>query len=258
VSLVPVTIRGEGALADWHRRVLGRHRDCDVLVGELPGRDGMVDCCGPVDACTEAIGACVRGRIPLVLTNPTQWSDDDLQRLHGASRKRKLPVVALGSLRLLPAVACLKEIVSTGVLGTLRSVSLTRDGTDEALAGDIPDPELTLWRDADLYHWLAGGEVPCEYGTIDDADGERTERTFELIGELGTVFARFRIGETPEVRITIGDTTRNRRVPMLSAEDLHLAELQVLVAARRDGYPWLLLPTLADVVDARQAERFGR
>jgi hypothetical protein len=218
----------------------------------------MVDCCGPPAVCAAIVGTCVRGRIPLVLSDPTQWSDEDLARLEGASRKRKLPVIALGSLRLLPAAARVKEIASAGVLGALRSLRLERAGLDPGLVGGAPDPELTFWRDADLCHWLVAGEAICELATTDRTDGDRTERSVVLTGERGEISARFRIAEVPEIAVTIDGVTRHRRVPALGANDLHLAELQVAIAARRAGYPWLLLPSLADVVAARRAEPIRR
>jgi hypothetical protein len=207
----------------------------------------MIDCCGPAAACGDAFRVCVRNRIPLILSNPSQWSEDDLARLESASRKRKLPVVALGSLRLLPAVARLKEIASAGVLGGIRSVGLARSGIDRALTGGSPDPGLTCWRDADLCHWLAGDGVPCARESQEEGNAERT---VVVTGELGEATARFRVGGVPDVTVTIDGVSRNRRVPALGADDLHLAEMQVAIAARRDGYPWVLLPTLAEVVAA--------
>ena len=244
---VPVTVWGEGPLADWHRSVWSRHSSCQLLGNELPARDGMVDCCGPATVCGDALRACVRGRIPLILSNPTQWSHEELARLQAAGRRRKLPVVALGSLRLLPTVARLKEIASTGVLGELRTVRLTRSGTDLALTGSSPDPELSRWRDLDLCHWLAGDVASSE---CEATDGDQAERTVAVTGELGQAVAQFGVGGAPEFSVAIDGVSRSRRVPALGAAELHLAEMQVAIAARRDGYPWLLLPSLDDVVAA--------
>jgi hypothetical protein len=123
VNPVPIQVVGDGQLAAWHRDVFARHAACTLLEQGLPDRTGVVDLCGPASACSDTMGLCVRQRIPVCLTVPTQWPTSDLARLQQAGAKRRLPMVALGSLRALPAVARLKEIASGRTLGTLHSDS---------------------------------------------------------------------------------------------------------------------------------------
>ncbi|MDX9982370.1 MAG: hypothetical protein RBU25_20280, partial [Lentisphaeria bacterium] len=146
---VPVTVVGEGQLAAWHRRVFARHPACELLAGSLADRTGFVDLCGPPANCSEAIGAALRARTPIVLSLPTQWPENERLRLAKAARRHRVATLALGSLRLFPAAARLKEIISGGVLGNLLAVTLERQGTDARPGDGEPDPELARWRDAD-------------------------------------------------------------------------------------------------------------
>ena len=248
MTRIAVTVVGEGPLATWHRQVFARHVACELLPDGLPDRGGFVDLCGPAEACSEAIGAAVRARVPLVLSLPTQWRPDDLAKLANAAHKHRLPVVAVGSLRLFPAVARLKEIVSTGALGTLRAVRLQRQGTDVHPATGEPNADLAAWRDADVCQWLRADQPTCECG-CESVDGPTVaERQIHVLGELGELDLRFVAGQTPDLAVRFGSTQRTLRVPALGSEAAHLAELQVVVAARQHGQPWLVLPALAEVV----------
>ena len=246
---VPITVVGEGALASLHRRVLGQHAACRMLAGELPGRDGVVDVCGPPEVCADVLGVLVRQRLPMALSLPTQWSDEALDRLLQATRKRRIPAVALGSLRVFPAAAKLKEIVSSDILGALHSVRLVRRGMDLKPATDEPDARFAAWRDADLCRWLAG-DTGCELDILVEHEVGDCEREVVVTAENGQIEARFAAGQTPELAVCLGGHSRPRRVPALGAAAAHLSELQLLVAARQYGRPWLLLPSLGDVVGA--------
>jgi len=245
---VPITVVGEGALASLHRHVLGQHSACRMLAGELPGRDGVVDVCGPPGVCSDVLGVLVRQRLPLALSLPTQWSDEALDRLLQATRKRRIPAVALGSLRVFPPAAKLKEIVSSGVLGALHSVRLVRRGMDLQPAIDEPNARFAAWRDADLCRWLAG-DAGCEEEILVEKEAGDCEREVVVTAENGLVEARFAAGQTPELAVRLGEHCRPRRVPALATAAAHLSELQLLVAARQHGRPWLLLPSLGDVVE---------
>jgi hypothetical protein len=247
---VPVTVVGDGPLADWHRQVFARHPACSLLAEGLPDRAGFVDLCGPPAVCSSAIGAAVRERVPLVLSLPIQWSAEELLRLTKAIRRKPLPVAALGSLRVFPAAARLKEIISSGVLGNLLSVEIERQGTDTRPGSGEPDSALSRWRDADLCLWLAAGqpEAKCQQETGGE-DGP-AERRVRVLGALGELDLRFAAGQTPELTVRFGERRSTRRVPPLGNDTAHLAELSMLVAARQYGHPWLLLPTLDDAVAA--------
>lgn len=244
MTKIPVTVVGEGALAAWHRQLFARHVACELLLDRLPERTGLVDLCGPPEACSEAIGAAVRARVPLVLSLPTQWQPAELAKLATAARKHRLPVVALGSLRLFPAIARLKEIVSTGALGTVQTVQVQRQGTDSHPATGEPDADLAAWRDADVCQWLGARSSTC---ACSSGHGD-AERHIHVLGELGELDLRFAAGQAPELAVRFGSTQRTLRVPALGSEAVHLAELQVVVAARQHDQPWLLLPALAEVV----------
>ncbi len=243
---VPVTVVGEGPLAAWHRQVFAQHAGCDLLAGGLPDRTGFVDLCGPPEACTEAIAAAVRARVPLVLGFPSQWRTDELERLATAARKHRVPTLALGSLRLFPAAARLKEMVSTGVLGTVRSVRIEREGSDLHPATGVADPALAAWRDADLCQWLAAERSDC---STTDGEGDAVRRIL-VVGELGELAMRFAAGQTPELTVQLGSRQSLRRVPALGSRAAHLAELHLAVTIRQQEQPWLLLPSLPDVLAA--------
>lgn len=243
---VPVTVVGEGPLASWHRQVLAQQAGCDLLANGLPDRTGFVDLCGPPETCTEAIAVAVRARVPLVLSFSTQWPVGELERLASATRKHRVPTLVLGSLRLFPAIARLKEIVSTEVLGTVRTVRIERQGTDFHPATGIADPALAVWRDADLCQWLAAESSDCS-----TAEGEGdAARCIQVMGELGELHLRFAAGQTPELTVQFGSRQSLRRVPALGSRAAHLAELNLAVTIRQHEQPWLLLPSLAEVVNA--------
>jgi len=250
---VPVTVVGDGALAAWHRRILARNPACELLADGLPERSGFVDLCGPPACCSKAADAAVRARIPLVLSLPTQWAEGERLRLAKAARRHRLATLVLGSLRLFPAAARLKEIISAGVLGTLLSVTLERQGTDARPASGEPDPELARWRDADLCLWLAADQPEARRHRETGDETGPARRRVQVRGELGELDLRFAAGQPPELTVRFGDRRRERRVPPLGNDAAHLAELQVTVAARLHGQPWLLLPSLEDVGAALEA-----
>lgn len=250
---VPVTVLGEGPLAVWHRRVFARHPDCLLLDQGLPDRTGFVDVCGPPGDGADAIGTAVRSRIPLLLSLPGQHPAAAWQRLGKAVGRNRLPTAALGSLRPFPAAATLKEIVASGVLGNLLSVTLERQGTDCPPGDDQADPGLARWRDADLCLWLTA-DHPDTRRQRDAADTDGpAERRVHVLGERGELDLRFAAGQTPELTVRFGDRRRSRRIPPLGNEAAHLVELQMAIAARRHGQPWLFLPSLGEVLAALEA-----
>ncbi len=93
----------------------------------------------------------VKSKTPVALAfpNPRPWMVEKLRGLSRTAQHNRVPVVALGSWRYIPAVAALKEIASSGVLGDSLHLDVQ---ADDALTQALFAPE----RLADLGMWLTG------------------------------------------------------------------------------------------------------
>ena len=232
---------------------------------------------GPLAAFEATIRAALGCRVPLAVCCATAADPGSLERLARAARKRRLPTALLGSLRLLPAFARIRELVSSGVLGEIRGVCLGRRNAE----ADDAAARLELFRDLDFVSWLAGissadVHIRCSedglarvWAGSDDAGNAAAgdeapaagQRHLRVDGMLGTVRGSVVVppadhgGHVPltTLEFTHGDRCRELRIP--AGESL-TPDIVLLLDGLRRGEPWPCLPGLGEAVAAAAAADF--
>ncbi|MBR0459059.1 MAG: hypothetical protein IJJ26_07465 [Victivallales bacterium] len=118
----------------------------------------------------------VKSKTPVALAfpKPQLWMVEKLRGLSRRAQHNRVPVVVLGSWRYYPAVAALKEIASTCVLGEELEL---RAGLHES----VLQPLFARERLADLGAWLANGHMSLS------SAGDSSSFALELTGPNGSV-----------------------------------------------------------------------
>ena len=158
----------------------------------------------------QAAIACLRQKTPVALLGVTDDSFGFLPYAAATARRNHLPLILLGSWRYIPAVAALKEIVSSNCLGSITSVSAT------AVSGASANAFLN-----DVAHWLA----PDLQIAQDNSPAVHDVRV-SISAANGTVSADFSLdGSTAAFYANILGHPRTRQIP--SADPL-ISELSIL------------------------------
>ncbi len=158
----------------------------------------------------QAAIAYLRQKTPVALLGVTEDSFDFLPLAAATAHRNHLPLILLGSWRYIPAVAALKEIVSSNCLGLITSVSAT------AVSGASANAFLN-----DIAHWLAPG-LQIAQDTASAVHGVRVS----ISATNGTVSADFSLdGASATFDACLLGHQRTRTIP--SADPL-TSELSIL------------------------------
>ncbi len=158
----------------------------------------------------QAAIAYLRQKTPVALLGVTDDSFDFIPFATATAHRNHLPLILLGSWRYIPAVAALKEIVSSNCLGSITSVSAT------AVSGASSNAFLN-----DIAHWLA----PDLQIAKDDSPAIHDVRV-SIIAANGTVSADFSLdGSTATFDANLLSHPRTRQIP---PADPLISELSIL------------------------------
>jgi hypothetical protein len=169
--------------------------------------------------------ALLKEKLPFALCGLAGETPDSLKRLCAAAKRRHIQVCWLGSWRFEWAMARLREIISSGSLGTVQQLKLTKP---EALG------LFERLRDEDLLNWLAiDNDAAFAYEVAEDENFRVT-----ATGTRGTATATLRPDKVNEFAVALEDERpRSTSAP----SDPWKAEVGYLLFAIATGRPWSLL-----------------
>lgn len=182
-----------------------------------------------VDVEGEARGALLKAllkeKIPFAVNGLAGETPDSLKRLCAAAKRRHIQVCWLGSLRFEWCMARFKEFLTSGALGTLQELRLTRtpvEGIFERL------------KDEDLVEWMLQGNETAFY--CDEVEG--ADYTLTALGARGTASAIIQADGKNLVKIEMA----NEAPRLLQNESHpHEAEIGYFLFAIHSGRPWTML-----------------
>lgn len=255
-----VAVIGEGGQAEahvaWYRQAgLEVLPVAPAASADLAEAD-LYHLCGDLGERAAVVGAVLRRRrVALLLSGAVVARAADAERLARAVVRRRGRAALVGGWRFVPAFARLRELVSGGILGAIRSVRLEVR---------VPVDELAATRPAalDLGWWLAGdgaaeaqssgpantcfqaGTAVVDVTVCTGAPGATAQWSVALVAELGEAVgsASFvaswpgRPGGPQSLQVTLGGRTRPLAVP---AADPCGGELGAVLAREAAGLPWL-------------------
>ncbi len=174
----------------------------------------------------DLIKALLKEKLPFALVGLGGETHESLKRLCAAAKRRHIQVCWLGSWRYEWAMARLKEVITSGVLGAIQQFKLTKPeglGIFERL------------RDEELLNWLSayGNDAACAFEEMPGAPyqltaiGARGSATATILGDGMNEFALALCDEPPRVET-------HPSAPME-------AEIGYLLFAVRSGRPWTML-----------------
>ena len=156
----------------------------------------------------DLLNSAIRKRVAVALRGLDEGNFESIFKFSNASHRNQTPVVVLGSLRYIPAVATIKEIVSTGCLGN-----------EIVINTSTPSGKYQALRVTDIAHWLGA--------QIMDSDLEsKLEMALEIKGENGWIKTDFSLdGKKAVFHACIGGHIKERIVP---AANPAVSELAIL------------------------------
>lgn len=171
------------------------------------------------------IKALLKAKLPFALCGLSGETPESLKRLCAAAKRRHLQICWLGSLRFERAMARLKELLTSGALGTMQQMRLCKPG-NMGMFGRI--------RDEDLLNWLTlGNESAISYEDSQD-QGFR----IIAIGSHGTATATVRSNAQNDFTVALQD--EHPRTESMESTPWE-TELGYLLFAMRSGRPWSML-----------------
>ena len=183
----------------------------------------IVDVTG--DARGVLLKALLKEKIPFAVNGLAGETPDSLKKLCAAAKRRHIQVCWLGSLRFEWVMARFKEVLTSGALGALQELRLTRtpaEGIFECL------------KDEDLTDWLLQGNETAYY--CDETDTE--DYTLVATGARGTATAIIHADGANELRIELA----NEPVRILKEESHpREAEIGYFLFAIHTERPWTML-----------------
>ncbi len=158
----------------------------------------------------------LRSKTLVALIGITDDSQEFISHATQTARRNHLPLIILGSWRFIPAVAALKEIVSTNCIGNLISVSAT----------PAYGFATNLFRN-DLSNWLAPA-LPLADDQIVPTFGTR----FIVTGSAGSITADFSLdGSLATLNVNILGKSKTRHLPTSTPLESELAILTLYLNA---------------------------
>ena len=170
------------------------------------------------------IKALLKEKLPFVLCNLAGETPESLKRLCAAAKRRHIQVGWLGSCRFEWAMARLKEILCSGVLGTIQQLKLIKpeaDGIFEQL------------KDDDLIDWLNHG-IEC---ALAYEDSQEPAMKVVAMGSMGTATATIKASGENEFAVALDD----HKPRVITGESTAWnAEVGYLLMAIRNDAPWTM------------------
>lgn len=170
--------------------------------------------------------ALLKEKLPFALCGLVSETPDSLKRLCAAAKRRHTQLCWLGSWRFEWCMARLKETVSSGALGQIQQLKLTKQ------------QELGIFerlRDEDLLNWLSSeNDAALSYETNELSPNFTVTAT----GSRGTATAVCRPDGMDEFALALDDGRPNNLVAPSQAWE---AEIGCLLFAIRTGRPWTML-----------------
>ena len=158
---------------------------------------------------------------------------DFLKPLAPIAARNKTPLILLNSFRFIPAVAALKEIAISGVLGS---------NLNAAYSLNYKGNELDSLRIIDAAKWIAGN---AEHSN----DKSDFDAAITVSGELGTAMASFSIdGQNAKLNVTTQYHKRHRVLPKANPLVSEMAVLAACVANETKKIK--SLPLLMDITNS--------
>lgn len=158
---------------------------------------------------------CARKKIPFALADMDNGDLPYLKSLSKAAARNKVPAALLNSWRFIPAVAAMKEIVSTGCLGTdINAVFRTACNLTQ----------LDQMRLMDALAWLTSLE-PVESDTLTT---DENDIVVKLHSPLGNILSTFTLdGERATMQCTFANHSHERVIPKANpfASELNILAL---------------------------------
>ncbi len=182
-----------------------------------------------VDVSGEARGpllkALLKEKVPFAVNGLAGETPDSLKKLCAAAKRRHIQVCWLGSLRFEWVMARFKEVLTSGVLGQLQELRLTRtpaEGIFERL------------KDEDLINWLLLGNETAFY--CDEVETE--DYTLVATGGHGTATAVIHADGANELRLELANES-----PRVLQEESRPREAEIgyFLFAIHSGRPWVML-----------------
>ncbi|MBR6373614.1 MAG: hypothetical protein IKS20_10560 [Victivallales bacterium] len=158
----------------------------------------------------DLLNSAIRKRVAVALRGLDEGNFESIFKFSNASHRNQTPVVVLGSLRYIPAVATIKEIVSTGCLGN-----------EIVINTSTPSGNFQALRVTDIAHWLGA--------QIMDADLEsKLGMALEAKGENGWIKTDFSLdGKKAVFHACIGGHIKERIIPVANPAVSELAILSM-------------------------------
>lgn len=170
------------------------------------------------------IKALLKEKLPFALCDLAGETPESLKRLCAAAKRRHIQVGWLGSWRFEWAMARLKEILCSGVLGTVQQLKLVKpeaDGIFERL------------KDDDLINWLNSG-IEC---ALAYEDSQEEALKVVAVGSMGSATATIKASGVNEFAVALDDHTPRVITGPSTAWN---AETGYIVMAIRNDAPWTM------------------
>ena len=156
----------------------------------------------------ELLNNAIRKRVAVALQGVDEGNFESIFCFSDASHRNQVPVIVLGSLRYIPAVAAIKEIVNTGCLGKEIEINTS-----------TPAGKFQALRVMDIALWL-------EAQIMDTAIESELGIALEVKGENGWIKTDFSLdGKKADFQASIGGHVRQRIIP---AANPAVSELAIL------------------------------
>ncbi|MBR4124970.1 MAG: hypothetical protein IKR13_02095 [Victivallales bacterium] len=195
--------------------------DFSQYIGTI--KAAIVDVAGEIRG--TLLKALLKEKIPFAVNGLAGETPDSLKKICAAAKRRHIQVCWLGSLRFEWVMARFKEFLTSGVLGSLQELRLTRNPA-EGIFESLKDEDLTSWL-------LQGNETAyyCDEVETDDY-------TLVATGAHGTATAMIHADGANELRIELA----NEPVRILKEESHpREAEIGYFLFAIHTGRPWTML-----------------